>query len=97
MFASPNDYVGRDLKLAGDVQSLEACRETYADVMGKTPPSFPMPTWLLERFVGSDILTMWPWLRTGEFEFDTSTAKAVHPHVLTAREWLERSVRKSDH
>jgi hypothetical protein len=90
VFASPGDYIGRELKLASDVQSLEACRAMYTEVRGKAPSSFPMPTWLLERFVGSDIPTMWRWLRTADIEFDMATARAVHPDALTVREWLER-------
>jgi uncharacterized protein YbjT (DUF2867 family) len=95
VFANPDEFLGREVKLASDVQSLEACRAHYTEVVGKPPPSFPMPTWLLERFVGTDITTMWRWLATARIDFDTTTARAVHPGALTVREWLQRQLSAS--
>jgi uncharacterized protein YbjT (DUF2867 family) len=96
VFAAQGEYVGRDLKLASDVQSLEACRTTYSTVMGKAPSTFPMPTWLFERFVGTDLTTMWRWLRTADIELETATARAIHPTALTVRQWLERVAGATD-
>ena len=42
-FANPDDFLGRDLPLAADVQSLAECREIFKEVTGKYPSRFPMP------------------------------------------------------
>ena len=95
VFAAPADYVGRDLKLVSDVKSIDECREIYTDVMGKAPPRWPMPTWLFERFVGTDLTTMWRWLGNSEIDWDTATARSIHPSALTVREWLARQTAAS--
>jgi uncharacterized protein YbjT (DUF2867 family) len=37
VFGAPHEYVGRDLPLTSDVQSLGQCREIYRQVMGRNP------------------------------------------------------------
>jgi uncharacterized protein YbjT (DUF2867 family) len=91
-FAAPQQYIGKELMLASDVQSLEQCRSIYHEEMGVAPPRFPMPNWLFERFgfVGSDLTTMWRWLRTGAIDLDTAPTFAIEPDALTVRAWLRR-------
>jgi uncharacterized protein YbjT (DUF2867 family) len=90
VFATPHEFVGQDLPLASDVQSLARCRAIYREVLGRTPPRFPMPVWLFRRFgfVGRDLTTMWRWLRTATIELDTAPTRAIHPDALTVRGWL---------
>jgi uncharacterized protein YbjT (DUF2867 family) len=91
-FAVPQQFVGKDLALASDVQSLTQCRALYQNVMGARPPHFPMPSWLFQRFgfVGRDLTTMWRWLRTGEIDLDTAPTYTIHPEALTVQAWLSR-------
>ena len=91
-FAAPQSFVGRDLALASDVQSLDECRSIYREVMGWNPRRFPMPVWLFKRFgfVGRDLTTMWQWLRTGAVDLDTTSTRAIHPDALTVRSWLSK-------
>jgi uncharacterized protein YbjT (DUF2867 family) len=90
VFAAPHRFVGKDLALASDVQSLDECCSTYREVIGRNPRRFPMPVWLFERFgfVGRDLTTMWRWLRTGTVDLDTAPTRAIHPDALTVRGWL---------
>lgn len=87
-FASPDDYIGRDLPLAADVQSLFECREIHKEVTGKYPSRFPMPLFLFEKFVGKDLANMWRWLRTNHVDLDTGPTQEVHPEAMTVRTWL---------
>jgi uncharacterized protein YbjT (DUF2867 family) len=91
-FGAPQQFVGNDLTLASDVQSLSECRALYREVMGTPPPQFPMPIWLFQRFgfVGRDLTTMWRWLRTGDIDLDTAATRAIHPEALTVHTWLSR-------
>ena len=90
-FANPDDFIGRDLPLAADAQSLDQFREIYKEVRGKFPSRFPMPLFLLEKFMGKDIPNMWRWLRTNPVSLDTSQTYAVHPEAMTVRTWLQRA------
>ena len=87
-FADPGRFVGEELTLGADVQTLAECRSIYREVTGADPKTFPMPTWLLDRFTRKDVTTMWRWLRTGDVDLDTATARAILPSALTVREWL---------
>ncbi|HJQ29681.1 MAG TPA: NmrA/HSCARG family protein [Rubrobacter sp.] len=89
-FADPHQFVGKDLLLASDVQSLDECRSIYREVIGRNPRRLPMPVWLFGRFgfVGKDLSTMWRWLRTGDVDLDTEPTRAIHPDALTVRGWL---------
>jgi uncharacterized protein YbjT (DUF2867 family) len=91
-FADPARFIGQELVLASDVQTLSECRTIYREIRGKNPPQLPLPAWLFQRFgfVGRDLMTMWRWLRTGVVGLDTTATRAIHPDALTMRAWLSR-------
>ena len=91
-FATPRSFVGKDLPLASDVQSLDQCRSIYREVMGRNPRRFPIPVWLFKRFgfVGRDLTTMWRWLRTATIDLDTEPTRSIHPDALTVQGWLSK-------
>jgi uncharacterized protein YbjT (DUF2867 family) len=90
VFAHPERFIGQDLKLASDEQSLKDCRAIYRAVWGKNPARFPMPVWVYQRFgfVGQDSSTMWRWLRTATLEVDLETARSIVPSVRSVEAWL---------
>jgi uncharacterized protein YbjT (DUF2867 family) len=92
-FADPDRFVGEDVQLASDIQTINGCRGIYRDVVGKPPPRFPMPVWLFQRFVGTDLTTMWRWLASHEIDLDTGPTTAIHAGALSMREWLSRGRR----
>jgi hypothetical protein len=89
-FASPDQFIGQEIKLASDVKSIEESRMIYREVMGKNPPRFPMPVWMFKRFVGPDLITMWQWLATNEIDLDTQYTHAIHPKALSVKAWLRK-------
>jgi uncharacterized protein YbjT (DUF2867 family) len=92
VFAAPERFIGQELALASDVQSLAQCRALYREVMGKNPPQIPLPLWLFRRFglAGQDLPAMWRWLSSASIELDTAPTRAIHPEALTVRAWLSR-------
>jgi uncharacterized protein YbjT (DUF2867 family) len=88
VFADRDRFVGQDLRLAGDVQSIEECRALYRTVMGRPPRRVPMPVWLFERIVGTDLTTMWRWLHTNKIDLDTGPTREIHPEAMTIETWL---------
>ena len=87
-FEDPDAFVGRDIPLTSDVQSIEECREIWREVTGRAPRRFPMPVWLFERFSGTDETTMWRWLRHNHVDLDTGPTLEIHPEARTVRAWL---------
>jgi uncharacterized protein YbjT (DUF2867 family) len=90
VFADRNRYLGVELDLVSDIRSNDECRSMWRELMGRAPLSIPMPVRLLERFVGTDITTMWRWLRENEIADSRADTYAVLPTALTVRQWLER-------
>jgi uncharacterized protein YbjT (DUF2867 family) len=89
-FAAPEQFVGQEIKLSSDVKSIAECRAIYRSVMGKNPPRFPMPVWMFKRFVGTDLITMWQWLRTEVIDLSTAPTQAIHPETLSVEAWLHK-------
>jgi hypothetical protein len=90
VFADRERFVGQEIKLASDVKSIAECRTIYRQVMGKNPPRFPMPIWMFKRFVGTDLITMWQWLRTEVIDLDTAPTHALQPETMTVEMWLRK-------
>lgn len=88
VFAGAGRFVGDDLCLAVDVQTLGECRAIYREVTGHPPRSFPMPLWLFDRFTRKDLTTMWTWLSGNQYPTDTAPTRKLLPSALTVREWL---------
>jgi hypothetical protein len=53
-----------------------------------------MPVRMFERFVGTDLTTMWRWLRANEIDLATAPTRAIHPGAMTVESWLR--ARKAD-
>lgn len=88
-FNDPVEFVGADIPLAGDLKTLDECRQLWSQA-GRRPRGFPMPVWLFERVAGKDLPLMWRWLRSGEVPLDTGPTHAVHPAARTMGQWLDR-------
>lgn len=93
-FADPERWIGVDLGLVADVQSIDQCREIWRDATGRAPRGLPMPRWLFERFTGPDLTAMWDWLRTADLDLSTEPTLRVLPEAVTVREWVARRTRK---
>jgi uncharacterized protein YbjT (DUF2867 family) len=89
-FADPNRFIGADLHLVSDVRSNAECREIWREVIGRAPRRFPMPTWMFERFVGTDLTTMWRWLHANDIDVDGAQTRDILPTASTVQEWLSR-------
>ncbi len=95
VFADRVRFVGADLPLAAEVQSMDEARSTWQEVTGRAPRRFPMPVPIFERIAGvagKDLPIMWRWLRSGSVPLDTTTTRDIHPAALTVRQWLERKL-----
>ena len=89
-FADPKSYIGVDVGLAADVRTLGECRDIWRRVTGRKPRRFPMPVWLFQRFVGSDLIRMWRWLATHEVVADVEQTRAHHPGAVTVEQFVRR-------
>jgi hypothetical protein len=47
-----------------------------------------MPVWMFERMVGTDLTTMWRWLRTDDVPVNPAETRRLLPSASTVEEWL---------
>jgi uncharacterized protein YbjT (DUF2867 family) len=88
VFADPAGFVGAELPLAGEFHSIAELRRIWATVKGRSPRRFPMPVWLFERFVGTDLTTMWRWLAVNPVAADPAATAKLLGRVTTVEEFL---------
>jgi uncharacterized protein YbjT (DUF2867 family) len=94
-FADPDRFVGQGIPLAGDVKTLNECRQMWAE-RGIKPRGLPMPVWLFERVAGKDLPIMWRWLRDGDVPLDTGPTHVVHPTAQTMQAWMDARAPRSE-
>jgi uncharacterized protein YbjT (DUF2867 family) len=87
-FAEPDRFVGANLGLASDTCTIGECRRLWREVFGRAPRRFPMPVWMFEKFVGTDLTTMWRWLGEHPTDVDTAETAAIVPSARTVRRWM---------
>jgi uncharacterized protein YbjT (DUF2867 family) len=87
-FAEPARFAGAELPLAAEFRSIAECREAWTAAKGRRPRGFPMPTWLFERFVGTDLTTMWRWLAKNPVPADPAATAKLLDRVTTVEEFL---------
>lgn len=89
VFNDPQKYIGQDIKLASDLQSINEVRMLHQEVLGKKAPHFPMPEFMFRLFTGDDLIIMWKYLKTANYEWlTTDSTLAILPEAQTVRTWL---------
>jgi uncharacterized protein YbjT (DUF2867 family) len=83
VFAEPDRLVGADLSLAAGIRPISECRDIWRKITGRAPRRLPMPVWMFNRFVGTDLTTMWRWLRTGHIDVDPAQTRELLSTALT--------------
>lgn len=53
-----------------------------------------MPVWAFTGVVGTDLPTMWRWLRTADLALTTAPTRGVLSSALRVQRWLERQHRR---
>jgi uncharacterized protein YbjT (DUF2867 family) len=85
----PKRFIGQRLPLAGDRLSIAEARRVFEKVDGKRPFAFSMPTWIFSRLVSDDLVQMWKWLASNEFDADVEATRRLLPELRDMKAWLE--------
>lgn len=94
-FEAPETWLGSDVTLIGDVQSMRQCRQIFIEVDGKSPLRLPLPLALFQKLAGEEMVLMWRWLKDYLAQHDQAelwqlaeSSRALCPEMLTIESWL---------
>jgi uncharacterized protein YbjT (DUF2867 family) len=92
---NPEAWIGRDINLISDVESLHDCRELVKSRKGKKPLGVPIPLALFRRMVGSEFEVMWrwmvDWLPEAQLEAMIHDSRNACPQLHSVSTWLSGS------
>jgi uncharacterized protein YbjT (DUF2867 family) len=87
MFNEPKRFMGQHVSLAGDRLSIRQMREAFVEIIGRKPPSFPMPN-LFTRFVNADFAAQLRWHRDVGWDFSLDESSVLVPDIRSFRDFL---------
>jgi uncharacterized protein YbjT (DUF2867 family) len=62
IFQEPEEWIGREITVFGDVKSLAECRAVFQAIEGRRPARIALPLWLFKRMAGEEFVLMWRWM-----------------------------------
>jgi uncharacterized protein YbjT (DUF2867 family) len=91
VFASPGEFAGKDVVIAGDRKSMAQCREIYRSIHNKIPFRIPAPVWLF-KVMQKDLWKMYQWmLRDPEPDGLIDQTRKIHPGVMDVETWMRKN------
>ncbi len=88
VFASPGEFAGKEIAIAGDRKSMDQCREIYKKIHNKNPFRIPAPVWLF-KVMQKDLWKMYQWmLREPDPEGLIEQTRKIHPGVMDVETWM---------
>lgn len=97
IFENPNNWIGREIILMGDVKTLAECKELLHFYSGKRPLGIPIPVKLFEKIVNKDLVLMWEWMANMHREIGdqgimkmVEESRVIFPDLQDIESWLEK-------
>ncbi|HEY5987755.1 MAG TPA: NmrA/HSCARG family protein [Streptosporangiaceae bacterium] len=86
--ADPGSYLGQDFEIAGDELTVPQIAAAFREVLGRRPRYPVIPAWMTRR-MGPEAQMM-IWFGESGYAADIPSLRALHPDLLTFRQWLAR-------
>ena len=89
-FARPQEFIGKELEIAGsELSNLEAAK-VFGRVLGKPVRFQKLPMPVVRLFLGREFQQMFRWFNESGFEADVGALRKNYPeiHLHTLEEWL---------
>jgi uncharacterized protein YbjT (DUF2867 family) len=94
---APDQWIGRDVPMAGDIKTLRQSQTVFTQIDGKQPNRIPLPLWLFGKMAGEEFIEMWKWMAhwIGEEGMSGLTkimdqSHEVCPEMLDMESWLRK-------
>ena len=89
-FEHPDEWIRREVDLAGDEQTMPEIAETFGRVIGREVDYYQVPWDQFEEQMGEEYAVMYRWFNEVGYEADIAALRQEYPE-LTTFEWYLRS------
>src|SRR5215213_1250199 len=92
-FERPDEWIGREVDLCGDEQTMPEIAETFGRVIGREVNYYQVPWDQFEEQMGEEVTVMYRWFNDVGYEADIEALRREYPELLTT---FERYLRSHD-
>jgi len=87
-FENPDEWIGREVDLAGDELSMPEIAGTFSRVIGREVNYFQVPWNQFEEQMGEEYAVMYRWFNDHGYEADIAALKKEHPGLISFEQYL---------
>ena len=87
-FENPDEWIGREVDLAGDELSMPEIAGTFSRVSGREVNYFQVPWNQFEEQMGEEYAVMYRWFNDHGYEADIAALKKEHPGLISFEQYL---------
>ena len=87
-FERPEEWIGREVDLAGDEQTMPEIAETFGRVIGKEISYYQVPWDQFEEQMGEEGAVMYRWFNEVGYEADIAALRQEYPALTTFERYL---------
>ena len=87
-FENPDRWIGREVDLAGDEQSMTEIADTFSRVIGREVSYYQVPWDQFEEQMGTEATVNMRWINDVGYEADIAALRQEHPELTTFERYL---------
>ena len=87
-FEHPDEWIGREVDLAGDEQTMPEIAETFGRVIGREVEYYQVPWDQFEEQMGEEYAVMYRWFNEVGYEADIAALRQEYPELTTFERYL---------
>jgi uncharacterized protein YbjT (DUF2867 family) len=87
-FENPDRWIGREVDLAGDEQSMIEIAATFGRVMGREVNYYQVPWDQFEEQMGEEATLNFRWINDVGYEADVAALRQEYPELITLEQYL---------
>ena len=87
-FERPDEWIGREVDLGGDEQTMPEIAETFGGVIGKEISYYQVPWEQFEEQMGEEGAVMYRWFNEVGYEADIAALRQEYPELTTFERYL---------
>ncbi len=89
-FENPDEWIGREVDLAGDEPTMPEAAEAFSRITGKEISYYQVPWDQFREQMGEEVAVMYEWFENVGYEADIDALRQEYPELTTLEQYLRR-------